>query len=255
VTQGTQRQRSPVGQVLQTWRRHRRVSQLDLSATTGVTSRHISFVETGRSRPSRDMLDTLASALDMPLRDRNDLYLAAGYAPEYRELGLDAPELASVAVAIEQILASHEPRPAVVLDRHWNLVRSNGGAQQLFGSMLDLGALASPVNVLELIFDPNGLRPFIDNWDVLAPELLARARRESVGGVPDPELAELLDRLEREMPTAVLSPAAGGPLIDVAFLVDGTVRRYFSTVTTLGTPRDITLQELRIELFHPNGTT
>ena len=230
------------------------MSQLDLAATTGVTSRHISFIETGRSTPSRDMLDTLATALDMPLRDRNDLYLAAGYAPPYRELGLDAPELAAAVTAIEQILASHEPLPAVVLDRHWNLVRANHGAQQLFGSMLDLTALPAPTNVLALIFDRNGLRPFIHNWDVLAPALLARARRESVGGIPDPDLAEVLDRLAAEVHSPVVPLHAGGPLIDVAFRVDGTVRRYFSTVTTLGTPCDITLQELRIELFHPTGS-
>src|SRR5688572_11794956 len=128
---------SPVGQVLQTWRRHRRMSQLDLASVTGVTPRHVSFVETGRSRPSRTMLDTLADALDMPLRDRNDLSLAAGYAPPYRELGLDDPELAVAVVALERILASHEPLPAVVMDRHWNLVRVNDGARALFGSMLD----------------------------------------------------------------------------------------------------------------------
>src|SRR5262245_501337 len=179
MTQSARALRSPVGEVLQTWRRHRRMSQLDLAASTGVTSRHISFVETGRSTPSRDMLDTLADALDMPLRDRNDLYLAAGYAPPYRELGLDSPEFAAAVTAIEQIMASHDPLPAVVLDRHWNLVRANRGAQELFGSMIDLASLAAPVNVLALVFDPDGLRPHIDNWDVLAPALLARARRES----------------------------------------------------------------------------
>jgi hypothetical protein len=197
------------------------------------------------------MLDTLATALDMPLRDRNDLYLAAGYAPPYRELGLDEPELAAAVTAIEHILASHEPLPAVVLDRHWNLVRANAGAQRLFGSMIDLSALPPPVNVLELIFDRDGLRPFIHNWDVLAPALLARARRESVGGVPDADLAEVLERLAAEIHSTVAPLHAGGPLIDVAFRVDGAVHRYFSTVTTLGTPCDITLQELRIELFHP----
>src|SRR5262245_13245432 len=196
MTQAAQRERSPVGHVMQTWRHHRLMSQLDLAAATGVTSRHISFVETGRSVPSRDMLDTLADALEMPLRDRNDLYLAAGYAPPYRELGLDAPELAAVTTAIEHILASHDPLPAVVLDRHWNLVRANRGALTLFGSMLDLESLPSPPNVLDLIFDPEGLRPFIDNWERLAPALLARAKRESVGGVPDPVLAERIAGLE-----------------------------------------------------------
>jgi hypothetical protein len=138
----------------------------------------------------------------------------------------------------------------------WFEPRGRSGA---FGSMLDLTALAAPPNVLALIFDPGGLRPFIDNWDLLAPALLARARRESVGGVPDRELAAMLDRLEAEVDSDFVplhGPLhAGGPLIDVAFRVDGATRRYFSTVTTLGTPCEITLQELRIELFHPIATS
>ena len=117
------------------------MSQLDLSSTTGVTARHISFVETGRSSPSRELLETLADALDMPLRDRNDLHLAAGFAPPYRELGLDDRELADTMVAIDRILDSHEPLPAVVMDRHWNLLRTNAGAVDLFGTMLDLDGI------------------------------------------------------------------------------------------------------------------
>jgi transcriptional regulator with XRE-family HTH domain len=247
------REPSPVGLVLQAWRGHRRMSQLHLSAAAGVTPRHVSFVETGRAQPSHEMLHALADALDMPLRDRNDLFLAAGFAPPYRTLDLDDTEAAEVTAAIERILASHEPFPAVVMDRHWNLLRVNGGADQLFGSMLDMSAIEQPANVLRLLFSDDHLRPHVENWSELAPALLTRARRESIGGVPDPQLRSLLDTLEAQLhpnDAPLLGPRR--PVIDVAFRVGGQTRRYFSTVTTLGTATDITLQEIRIELFHPN---
>jgi transcriptional regulator with XRE-family HTH domain len=227
------------------------MSQLDLSSVAGVTPRHISFIETGRAAPSREMLDTLANALDMPLRDRNDLYLAAGYAAPYRELGLDDPELADARLAVERILTNHEPFPAVVMDRHWNLLQANRAARELFAAMLDLDRLPQPANVLELVFDPEGLRPHILDWDRLAPALLARARREAVGHVLDADLAARVTRLEQALDGQPVPSGRSGPLIDVAFTIDGVEHRFFSTVTTLGTPLDITLQEIRIELFHP----
>lgn len=246
------RAKSQVGVVLQMWRGYRRMSQLDLSAASGVTPRHVSFVETGRSAPSRQLLDTLADALEMPLRDRNDLFLAAGYAPPYRDRGLGKPDADDVTAAIERILASHDPLPGVVMDRHWNLVRANHGAQQLFGQLVDLTTVEQPVNVLRLVFGE--LRTKIDNWTALAPSLLARARRESVGGIPDPQLQALLNELAAQTPSRPGPSGARGPVIEVAFLVSGTVQRYFSTITTLGTALDVDLQELRIELFHPYGT-
>jgi transcriptional regulator with XRE-family HTH domain len=228
------------------------MSQLALSVASGVTARHISFVETGRARPSREMLDTLATALAMPLRDRNDLFVAAGYAAPYRELGLDDAHLANADFAIDRILNSHDPFPAVVMDRHWNLLRTNTGAQELFAAMLDLTTVPQPPNVLELVFDPAGLRPHLLDWNLLAPALLARARRESVGGVLNPDLDALVRKLESELDRTSDAPStAVGPLIEVAFSINGTELRFFSTVTTLGTPLDITLQEIRIELFHP----
>jgi transcriptional regulator with XRE-family HTH domain len=244
------RAKSQAGVVLAAWRAQRRMSQLDLSARSGVTARHVSFVETGRSKPSREMLHTLAAALEMPLRDRNDLFLAAGYAPPYRQLGLDDAGADDVLAAFDRILGSHEPFPGVVMDRHWNLVRANDGARQLFGQLVALDEIESPVNVLRLVFGP--LRPFVDNWSELAPALVARARREAVGGVPDHELQALIDELAAQLEAAEL-PTARGPVIEVAFRIDGVVHRYFSTVTTLGTAVDVDLQELRIELFHPAG--
>ena len=226
------------------------MSQLDLSSVSGVTPRHVSFVETGRSAPSRELLHTLAEALEMPLRDRNRLFLAAGYAPPYRALDLDDEEAAEVVAAFDRILAGHEPHPGVVMDRHWNLVRSNRGAARLFGSLLDLAVVEQPPNVLRLVFGP--LRPHIVNWSELAPALLARARREAVGGVPHPELVSLIEELARLLDDGPTRPAGTGPVIDVAFRLGPEVHRYFSTVTTLGTAADVGLQELRIELFHPH---
>jgi transcriptional regulator with XRE-family HTH domain len=226
------------------------MSQLDLSAASGVTPRHVSFVETGRSSPSRELLHVLAEALQMPLRDRNDLFLAAGYAPPHRHLDLDDAELREVLAAFERILSSHEPLPGVVMDRHWNIVRANDGAQQLFGALLDLPQVEQPANVLRLVFGP--LRERIANWSELAPALLARARRESVGGVPDPTLQAMLDELSERLDADGHPPLTQGPVIDVEFRLDGKVQRYFSTVTTLGTAADVGLQELRAELFHPH---
>jgi transcriptional regulator with XRE-family HTH domain len=242
------RRKSQVGLVLETWRHHRHLSQLELSAISGVTPRHVSFVETGRSNPSRELLHTLAQALDMPLRDRNGLFLAAGFAPPYRSEGLDHAD--EVAAAFRRILDSHEPLPGVVMDRHWNLVTANHAAQQLFARMIDLSTVGQPANILRLIFGP--LRANIDNFAELAPSLLARARREAIGAVPDTELQALLDELAQQLPVAAHTVVAHRPIIDVAFRIDGSIERYFSTVATLGTALDVELQELRIELFHPS---
>jgi transcriptional regulator with XRE-family HTH domain len=256
ATPARHRAASPVGSVLKLWRGHRRMSQLDLSARSGVTPRHVSFVETGRAQPSRQLLDRLADALDMPLRDRNDLFLAAGFAPPYRALGLDDDELEVVAGAIDRILAGHEPFPAVVMDRHWNLLRTNHGADELFNAMLDLSAIDPPANVLELVFSNQHLRPHVANWSQLASALVARARREAVGGLPDARLGSMIERFDTQLRDEGVSPtpSSRGPVVDAAFIVHGTVQRYFSTITTLGTATDITLQEIRIELFHPDDT-
>jgi transcriptional regulator with XRE-family HTH domain len=232
------------------------MSQLDLASRAAVTPRHVSFVETGRAQPSREMVLTLADALEVPLRERNDLLLAAAYAPLYRETGLNDTELAHARFALERILQRHEPFPAVVMDRHWNLIDANAGAQRLFGAIVDLGALPAPVNVLRLVFDPDGIRPAIANWDRVAAALLERVHAEAVRGALDAPTIELLDELSgfsgvAELPRAGDLATSAMPYIEVEFLLNGDRLRYFSTVTTLGTPIDITLQEIRIECFHP----
>jgi transcriptional regulator with XRE-family HTH domain len=225
------------------------MSQLDLSTRAGVTPRHVSFVETGRSKPSRELLNTLADTLDIPLRARNELYLAAGFAAPYTSMTLDDEMFAEVMTALERILDSHEPLPGVIMDRHWNLVQANAAAQQLFNSMIDLTTIEQPANVLHLMFGP--LRPHVANWTATANALLARARREAVGGIPDPELQALLDELSPLVDEHHRPPGPTSPVIAVEFLIDGNIHRYFSTITTIGTTADVSLQELRIELFHP----
>jgi transcriptional regulator with XRE-family HTH domain len=250
MLQSSRRPASPVGEVLKTWRGHRRMSQLDLSTRAGVTPRHVSFVETGRSKPSRELLHVLADTLEMPLRDRNELYLAAGFAPPYTSLSADDDEFAEVMAALQRILDSHEPLPGVIMDRHWNLVQANKAAQELFSAMIDLSTIDQPANVLRLMFGP--LRQHVANWDTITTALVARARREAVGGVPDPELQALLDDLSPLVADNRVPPTLTSPVINVEFLIDGTVHRYFSTITTLGTSADVSLQELRVELFHPH---
>lgn len=245
-----------VGSLLRDWREKRRLSQLALSLDTGVSARHLSFLETGRSRPSRRMIATLAEALDVPLRIRNDMLLAAGFAPLYRESSLELLGSVHVRRAIDLILTKQEPYPAVVMDRGWNLLTANRAAERFFGRLIDLASVHPPWNVLRLMFDPHGLRPYVVNWESTARALVGRARREALCGVVDSELEVLLAELvelggplrpscEPETPGSEL------PVLPVEFEKSGLRERYFSTITTLGTPQDVTLQELRIECFFP----
>lgn len=250
------RDATPVGHLLRHWRQVRRKSQFELSLDAGISARHLSFVESGRSNPSRDMVLLLARTLDVPYRERNDLLTAAGFVPLYREVGWSDPELATAQRAIDLILRHQEPFPAVVMDRHWNLLSTNGAADRLFGRLLDgVPALPGRPNVIRLMFHPNGLRPWVANWADVAPNLLQRVQREAVGGVADDTTRRLLEEV-RAMPGVLPVLAAGpvaptGPLLPVKFRREGLMMDYFSTVTTLGTPCDITLQEIRVECFFP----
>ena len=245
---------SPVGRLLQHWRAQRRMSQLALATEAGVTPRHVSFVESGRANPSRDMVLKLSRALDVPLRERNQVLLAAGYAPQYRETGLDDASMAQVRAALETLLAHHEPHPAVVMDRHWNVLRTNQAASDLFDWLLDGGNPGTPANVLRLMFGP--LRPHVANWEQTGEVLVQRVHREAVGGIPDVTTRRLLDEVLAlpGIPKAWRTPDFARtqlPLLPVVFRKDGLERSYFSMVTTVGTPHDVTLQELRVESFFP----
>jgi transcriptional regulator with XRE-family HTH domain len=246
-----------VGELLAHWRRERRMSQLVLSHTAGVTARHVSFVESGRANPSREMVLTLARALDVPLRERNQMLLAAGYAPQYRETGLDEHSMAQVRGALERVLRQHEPYPAVVMDRHWNVTATNDAAAAMFAFLLDQHAPAGEgerANVVRLMF--TALRPYVANWQDTGRALIQRVHREAVGGVPDVHTARLLEEMLAlpDVPDSWRRPdfaATPSPLVPVQFHKGGLRASYFSLVTTVGTPQDVTLQEIRLESFFP----
>jgi transcriptional regulator with XRE-family HTH domain len=245
-----------VGALLQYWRKTRSLSQLALAHDAEVSPRHISFLETGRAKPSREMVMLLSNVLDIPLRERNVLLLAAGFAPVYAETRLEAPELGAVQTALRAILSQQEPFPAVVMNRHWDILETNRAARRFFGLLLGERASAGPVNVVRLMFSSNGLRPFVNNWEAVAEALIQRVHREAVGGVADPATARLLQEVLAypDVPKRLRRLNLGAPqvpVIPVCFRKDEYAFNFFSTVTTLGTPQDVTLQELRIECFFP----
>lgn len=245
----------PIGPLLRQWRTRRRRSQLDLALDVEVSTRHLSFVETGRARPSRELLLRLGAVLELPLRERNRLLLAAGYAPHFPEHRIDEPELAQALEAVRQVLAAHTPYPAVAVDRHWNLVLANATAQALLAGVAP-ELLAPPANVLRITLHPQGLAPAIVNLGEWRAHLLARLRRlvEQSG---DAVLERLLEEL-KTYPTLPDEDQPGGydsPLPDVIALFRlrsplGELR-LFSTITVFGSPGDITLSELALEAFYP----
>ncbi len=246
---------SELGALLRHWRDVRGRSQFDLSLDTGVSQKQISFVESGRSVPGRQTLTAIAQALDIPLRDRNTLLLAASYAPIYSEGAWNAPEMQSVARALERMLRQHEPFPAMVMDRYWNVLLTNGSAPRFFNCFIDMAARESPRNMLHLMFDPKGMRPFVANWEDVAKGLVARVYRESVGRVVDEKTRELLAALLAypDVKTEWKAPKAlsAMPVIPISFVRDEKLLNYFSMVTTVGTPQTIAAQELRIECMFP----
>jgi transcriptional regulator with XRE-family HTH domain len=249
----TRHPQRPVGELLREWRDRRRISQLDLSISAEISTRHLSFVETGRSQPSREMVLRLGEHLDVPLRDRNHLLLAAGYAPAYAESGLADPEMAAVRQAVRQLLGGHEPYPAAVVDRGWNLVEANAGIGLLTKHVApDL--LKSPVNVLRATLHPGGMAPHIANLGEWRSHLLGRLRRQ-VLQTADPELTELLEELRGypcDQPVPEIEVPGPGDIVIPLRLRDGHRElAFFSTVATFGTPLDITVAELMIESFFP----
>jgi transcriptional regulator with XRE-family HTH domain len=241
----------PLGTLLREWRQRRRISQLELALDAHVSARHLSFLETGRSRPSRQMVLHLAEQLDVPLRERNRLLLAAGYAPAYAEHAYDAPELGPVRSALQRVLDAHQPFPAVVVDRAWNLVAANASID-LFTRHVDPALLAPPANVLRASLHPDGLAPRIANLAEWRAHLLERLRRQvevtgddglaalhaELGGYPAPAGATVPD------PTVAIA-------VPLRFRGDDGELAFISTVATFGTAVDVTLAELSIEAFLP----
>jgi len=242
-----------LGELLRSWRQQRGKSQLDLSMDTGISQRHLSFVESGRSSPSRDFLSVVSDALNIPLRERNLLLLASGFAPQYSEQSMDAEQMSIVMRAINRMLEQNEPHPALVLDRHWNVIRTNEAAPRFFGSFVDLEARPKPRNLLDLMFDPEGMRPFVEAWEMVAAGLLQRVRREAVGQVMEHGLRELLERLRQYPGVAALKPplTPQSPVLSITFRRGDERFSYFSLITTIGMPQCITAQELRVECMFP----
>lgn len=255
--------------LLKGWRQLRRLSQLELALAAGVSQRHLSFVESGRARPSRELLLVLAETLDLPLRERNLLLHAGGFAPVFEQRGLSDDDMASVRRALELTLLHHEPYPAIVLDRQWNSLLRNRAAERLIALLGEPGEVWQRVdpgghkNVLRLSFHPQGLRPLVRNWDQVAPHMLERLQREIVAAPMDQALHALHQELLAMSGLGKAShksqkshqdrgaPAALTPTVNVELGMGDVTLRLFSLLSTFGTAQDVTTDELRIETFFP----
>ena len=241
----------PIGDHLREWRRRRRMSQLDLACEADISTRHLSFVETGRAMPSREMILHLAEQLDIPMRERNVLLVAAGYAPLFPERELASPELKAAREAIELLLEGHKPYPAFALDRRWNVVATNGALPQLYEGV-DPALLDPPVNVMRLSLHPRGVAPRILNLAEWRAHLLSRLRRQ-IDLTADPGLIKLLEEVQAYPGAAAgpRSPAQPAAEMVVPFRVrlGEHVVSFFSTTMVFGTPIEVTLSELALEFL------
>jgi len=239
----------PVGSLLREWRERRRMTQMDLALDAEISPRHMSFLETGRSAPSREMLVRLAERLEVPMRERNVLLVAAGYAPVYPVRTLDDPALEAARKAIDVVLASQKPYPAFALDRHWNMAASNGALPGLYAGVKP-ELLAPPVNVLRLSLHPEGLAPKIANLAEWRAHLLSRLRRQ-IDLTADATLVALLGEASAYPAPPPVSVAQHDVLVPLQIRAGDAVLSFFSTTTVFGTPIDVTLSELALELFYP----
>jgi transcriptional regulator with XRE-family HTH domain len=247
----------PFGDYLRHWRQHRRLSQLDLAQEAEISTRHLSFVETGRSVPSREMVLRLAERLDVPLRERNTLLMAAGYAPMYRERRLEDPAFAPAKRAVELILKSHEPYPAFAVDRHWNLVASNRMVPVMLAGA-DPSLLQGQVNVLRLSLHPQGVAPRIANLAQWRNHIFERLRQQ-IQATGDSTLTALLEELRGyPVPEGAAEHVEGehlGVVMPFKYRTEQGILNFISTTTIFGTPVDVTLQELAMETFFPADDT
>lgn len=243
-----------IGHQLRDWRERRRLTQLDLACDAEISTRHLSFLETGRSKPSREMVLHLAELLDVPLRERNAMLVSAGFAPVFRERALDDPAMARARDALQIVLAAHEPYPAIVVDRHWNLRMANRAAHRLLAG-IPPEKLVPPVNVLRLSLEPDGLAKHIVNLGEWRAHLLARLRTQ-VASSGDATLRALHEELAAlpPLPGEVRTPPSTPfPDVVVRLEMESPLGRLalFSTITVFGTPVDVTLAELALEAFYP----
>jgi transcriptional regulator with XRE-family HTH domain len=245
-----------VGDHIRAWRTRRRLSQLNFALDVEISQRHLSFIESSRSAPSREMILRIADHLDVPLRDRNAMLLAAGFAPHFRERSLDDPALVEPRAAIDQILNAHEPFPAIAVDRHWNLIAANAAVASLMSLASDQSLLAAPINVLRLSLSPGGLAPHILNLDEWRHHLFERLRRQI-----EVSNDTVLDQLLKELAALPAPPAAeergardldyAAVMIPLRLSTPAGVLSFFTTITVFGTPIEITLSEIALEAFYP----
>jgi transcriptional regulator with XRE-family HTH domain len=241
--------------LLKAWRQKRRLSQLDLALTSGVSQRHVSFLESGRAKPSRSMILQLSETLEVPLRDRNDWLTAAGFAPVFKARSLDDPQMGQVMGAVTMMLTNHAPFPAIAIDRAWNILKSNVPFDML-SAMLGQDIwhrLGGGRNLMRLFFHPNGIKPYVTNWSAIAPLLWHRAQREAetLGG---DEMKKILSDLSQYQDAETLWSAettALVPLLPLEITKDGISLSMFTVIATFGTAQDITTDELRIETLFP----
>jgi transcriptional regulator with XRE-family HTH domain len=248
----TARTAGTFGELLREWRQRRRRSQLELAVEAGVSARHVSFLETGRARPSREMVVHLAEHLGVPLRERNTVLMAAGFAPAYPERSMDEPEMAQVRRAVDLVLKAQEPYPAVAVDRYWNVVLTNA-ATGLFLEGIGAELLGPPTNAYRVGLHPDGLARRVINFDEYAHHLVARLRHD-VSVSFDPGLVALLEEVERYPNVAALAtppPSRGSVVLPIRLRHGSGELALFSTITTFGTPIDVTVAELAIESFFP----
>jgi len=250
-----QPEKATFGALLRHWRTSRRLSQLGLAVEAGISARHLSFLETGRAQPSRDMVQLLAGMLNVPLAERNAMLVGAGYAPVYGERSLGAPELAHVRRALEFTLRQQEPYPALVLDGYHDIVMRNDASRRIFEIFRGPMPANRTINGLRTIFDPNGLRPFVANWDEMA-ECMMQGLQRQIAETGNARLVELRDELLAYpgVPSrlgAMSATAEAPPIINLHLKKDDLALQFFTAVSFIGRARDITVQDLKIECFFP----
>jgi len=244
----------PAGDLLRSWRNRRAMSQADLAFEAGISVKHMSNVETGKAIGSRETLLQLAAALGLSLRDRNALLEAGGFARQYGERDLSAPEVADAKRAIDLLLRRHEPFPAIVTDRRWNVIEANRAAKRLMTMLLGAERMTRPLNHMKMFLSPDELRPFVENWPGVAAALMVRARHEAMAAPLDLALQSTwreLTRLPDVAAPQLNESEAPGPLCEVRLRHGEVSIGLIGAVLTLGTPQDVTLQELRVEMFMP----
>lgn len=247
------RSHTAFGEILRDWRKQKRISQLDFSFDLGISAKHLSFVETGRSKPSKELISKISRTLKLPMRLHNTLLTSAGYAPMFMEESIDSPKFEIIRDALSRILEKHEPYPAFVLNSDYDILMTNAGFERFIRRFADESLLGQAKNILKITFSKNGLRRFIQNWAGFSSFLLTRVWEEAVSS-RNQRLLDLVEELKKSVGIQEEKHASYEPMLPVLHLSlkkEDHVANFFSTITTLGTPLDLTTQGLRIELLFP----